>query len=156
MEIQYFIWMLVHLSSFSFKDLSSALYVLRTSITASLPNKLPYFLKEPAEIIKTHPSPPPVFKNISEMEAYTFIRLSLYKNVQWLYWHVHSIMFTAARYEAHSVLHFIKISGSNITQKFKWNCCCNLIILIQDKHWYLYIQRDTCYVYAFLTQFYFL
>lgn len=62
MEIQYFIWMLVHLSSLSFEDLSSALYVLSTSITTSLPNKLSYFLKETAEIIiRTTPLLPAPF-----------------------------------------------------------------------------------------------
>lgn len=159
METQFFIWMLAHLSNFPVEKWSSAFHVLSTSITTSLPQKISYLCSYPAEIIKEHLSSspslptPPLFQKW-KMEAYTFVRLSLYKNVQWLYWHVHSIMFTAARYEAHSVLHFIKISGSNITQKFKWNCCCNLIFLIQDKHWYLYIQCDTCYIYAFLTHFF--
>lgn len=156
-EIQFFIWMLAHLPNFSIEKWSTAFYVLGTS--TSLPRNFLTFQKY-AEIIKAHLSstlsipPPPVLSVCENGGLHRFVRLSLYKNVQWLYWHVHSIMFTAARYEAHSVLHFIKISGSNITQKFKWNCCCNLIFLIQDKHWYLYIQCDTCYIYAFLTHFY--
>lgn len=137
MEIQFFIWMLAHLSNFSVEKWSSAFHILSTSITTSLPKKLSYFCSRVCWNNKRTPLffPFPVLKVFLKMEAQTFVRLSLYKNVQWLYWHVHSIMFTAARYEAHSVLHFIKISGSNITQKFKWNCCCNLIFLIQDKHW---------------------
>ena len=45
--------------------------------------------------------------------------LSLYKNVQWFIDMYIPICLQLRDNEAHSVLHFIKISGSNLTQKFK-------------------------------------